>query len=228
MADNKTLPDASGVAFTVRTKDNAGVNLPCHGVVDAAGVNISAVDVNGRVQITTEGSRATYRYCLVSFSMVATPTDVIVIQGSGTKTVNIKRIKVSGQATSQGAMPVQLVKRSSSGTLGSAVLTPIPTPAKHDSGDPAPTATISSVGTANISVLGTSLGILAVDRLGLSTLSTGNAGPAQDVTWDFALRNDKPIKLRGVAEFLCVNFNGAAIPSGGVVDFEIETEEDAS
>jgi hypothetical protein len=29
-----------------------------------------------------------------------------------------------------------------------------------------------------------------------------------------------------VTELLCINFGGAAIPSGGVLDITIETEED--
>lgn len=227
MANNKSIPDATGTAFTVRTIDNAGVNTPVHAIGDSGGVNVSAVDVNGRVQTTTEGSRATFRYCLLAFAMVAAPTDVIVVQGSGTKTISIKSIKITGQATAQGSMPVQLIRRSTAGTLGSAVLTAI-TPAKHDTNDAAATATVSSVGTANYTTLGTSAGVVGTNRLGLSALATGNAGMAQEILWDFAYRNDKPIKLRGTSDFLVINFNGAAIPSGGVVDFEIETEEDAS
>lgn len=226
MADNKTIPDASGVSFTTRTKDNAGVNLPVHAIADSGGANLSAVDVNGRVQVSLEGSRATYHYALLAFAMVATPTDAFIIQGSATKTVRVKKIKLSAQATSQGSMPVQLIRRSAADATNG-VLTAI-TAAKHDSGDAAPTAVVSSVGTANFSSLGTSAGLVGAGRLGFSALGTGSAGFGQELHWDFSLNNDKPLILRGVSEFLVVNFNGAAIPAGGVVDIEIETEEDAS
>ena len=48
------------------------------------------------------------------------------------------------------------------------------------------------------------------------------------VVWDFATRQDKAMILRGSTDYLMINLNGAAIPSGGVFDFEIETEEDNS
>lgn len=227
MADNKSIPDATGTAFIVRTKDNGGVNLPAHAIADSAGVNLSAVDVNGRVQTTTEGSRATYQYALQAQAPVATPTDFIIIQGSGTKTVKIKYITINGQATAQGSMPINLIRRSAADTVGGATLTAI-TPAKHDSTDAAATATVSVVSVANVGGLGASAGLVGARRLGFSALATGSAGLAQAQEWDFAWRNDKPMILRGTSEFLCINLAGAAVPAGGVIDFEMETEEDAS
>lgn len=179
----------------------------------------------GVTAVSSDGIKATYRYCTLAYAMVATPTDAVVIQGSSTKTIRVKRVMVSGQATSQGSMTVQLVRRSTAGTLGSAVLTAM-TAAKHDINDGAASAAVSTVGTANYGTLGSTAGTVAVGRLGLSALATGTGG--QGVTWDFATRQDKAIILRGVSDFLCINFNGSAIPSGGVVDFEIETEEDFS
>lgn len=169
----------------------------------------------------------TFRFCSLALAMVATPTDALIIQGSATKTVRVKRIKITGQATAQGAMPVQLVRRSTAGTLGSAVLTAL-TAAKHDTGDATATAVVSTVGTANYGTVGTTAGTLEVGRLGMSALATGTAGDGQSVVWDYSTRMDKAMVLRGATDFLAVNFNGAAIPSGGVVDFTVELEEDAS
>lgn len=172
-------------------------------------------------------SGGTYRYCQIAFAMVATPTDALVIQGSATKTVRVKRIKITGQATAQGSMPVQLIRRSTAGTLGSAVLTAV-TAGKHDTSDIAGTAVVSTVGTANYTTVGTTAGTVEVGRLGMSALATGTAGDGQAVVWDYSTRMDKAMVLRGATDFLCVNFNGAAIPSGGVVDFTVELEEDNS
>lgn len=169
--------------------------------------------------------RATYRYAALAFSMVATPTDVIVIQGSAAKTIRIKRVAVSGAATAAGTMPVQLVRRSTAGTLGSAALTAV-VAAKHDTEFPAPTAVVSTVGTANYTTLGTIAGVIATGRLQMTALATG-LGVAP-IVWDFSTRQDHPIVLRGVLQHVCINFNAAAIPSGGVIDFEIEIEEDRS
>ncbi|MGH6836821.1 MAG: hypothetical protein ACREC9_15065 [Methylocella sp.] len=178
----------------------------------------------GAALVSADGVKATYRYALLAFAPVATPTDIVVIQGSATKTIRVKRIKITGAATSAGNMPAQLIKRTSAGTLGSAVLTAITT-AKHDTNDPAATAVVSTVGTANYTTLGTSAGGVGADRLQMAALATGVAAP---VVWDFATRQDKAFVLRGAAEFLNVNLNGATVPAGGVIDIEIEIEEDNS
>lgn len=200
----------------------------CVNLVDINGNSItSAPGATSALYVSSDGTKATYRYCLLAFAMVAAPTDAVVIQGSGTKTLRVKRVKVTGQATAQGSMPVQLIRRSAANSGGGAALTGI-TAAKHDTNDAAATATVSSVGTANFASLGASAGIIGVDRLGMSALATGTAGLGEAVIWDFATRQDKAVIIRGTSDFLCINFNGAAIPAGGVVDFEIEIEEDAS
>ena len=169
---------------------------------------------------------AGYRYAGASLAPVATPTDVIVIKGSATKTVWVKRIKITGAATAAGTMPILAVRRSDAGTVGSAVLTGI-TGAKNDSGDATASATVSTVGTANYTTVGTTAGNVASDRLQMTALATGVA--AMPVVWEFAKhRTDRGIALRGILEFLCVNLAGAALPSGGVIDYEIETEEVAA
>lgn len=192
---------------------------------DATNTYTASVDVNNRLQVTTEGSRTTYRYAGLSFAPVATPTDIIEIIGSATKTVRVKRVKLEGAATAAGNMPASLVRRSAVPTIGSAVRTAI-TAAKHDSGDAAATAVVSTIGTANFGTVGTTAGIVAAGLLQMSALATGLG--VSPLVWDFSTRNDKPLILRGVAESLCINMAGAAIPSGGVIHYEIELEEDAS
>jgi hypothetical protein len=167
-------------------------------------------------------SNHTYRYAGLAFAMVATPTDVIGIQGSATKTLVVKRFKIAGAATAAGTMPAQIIRRSDAGTIGSAALTAV-TAAKHDSTDAAATATVSTVGTANYTTPGTSAGVVGTGRLQMTALATGVA--AVPLEWDFCTRNDKGIVLRGTSEYLWLNMNGAAIPSGGVLDYEIEIEE---
>lgn len=164
----------------------------------------------------------TYRYAGLAFAAVATPTDVIVIQGSATKTLIVKRVKLIGAATAAGNMPAQLVRRSDAGTIGSAVLTAVAV-AKHDSADATPTGVVSTVGTANYGTPGTIAGVVGTGRLQMSALGTGLG--INPLVWDFANRDGKGIYLRGILEHLCVNLNGAAIPAGGVIDYEIEIEE---
>ena len=156
--------------------------------------------------------------------MVAAPTDAIVIQGSATKTLRIKNITLTGAATAAGTMPVNLIKRSAAdATTG--VLTSV-TPALMDSGDGAATGVVSTVGTGNFGSLGASAGLVGAARLCFTALATGLG--VSRLVWDFGGSNKKACILRGTSEFLCINFAGAAIPSGGVLDYEIEIEEDAS
>jgi hypothetical protein len=166
--------------------------------------------------------RATYRYAGLAFTPVATPTDVIQIQGSATKTLRITRIGIGGVATAQGNMPVQLVRRSTAGTLGSAVLTAV-TAAKTDTSDPAATGVVSTVGTANYTTLGTAVATLGASRLNMPAVGTG-AQPQRVVFVFFTA----PLGRRGASDWLGINLNGAAVPSGGVIDYEIEIQEDAS
>ena len=164
----------------------------------------------------------TYRYAGMAFAPVATPTDIIVIRGSATKTLIVKRVKICGAATAAGTMPAAIIRRSTAGTLGSAVLTAI-TAAKLDSTDATATGVVSTVGTANYTTPGTTAGNVGAGRLQLTALATGVA--AIPLEWDFAVRDSKGLYLRGVLEHLCVNLNGAALPAGGVIDYEIEIEE---
>ena len=189
------------------------------------GNNNIAGNAANPLAVNTEGQKATYRYSGLAFSPVATPTDFIVIQGSATKTIRVKHIALNGIATTAGVMPIQIVKRTSAPTLGSAVLTAV-TAGKHDSTDAAATAVVSTVGTANITTLGTAAGVIGVGRLSLTTAASALANG--DIEWEFALRSDKPVILRGATEYLVINANAGAVPAGGAIDYEIETEEDNS
>jgi hypothetical protein len=176
-------------------------------------------------QVNTEGQRATYRYAITGFTPVATPTAFVVLQGSATKVVRIKRIYLSGttSAATGGNQPLVGTRRSTAGTLGSAVLTAVPG-TKHDINDVAATGVVSTVGTANYTTMGTTAGQLLANRIGLATATTGTAdSPA---VYDFATRNDKPLILRGVSDFITLEGGAAALPAGAVFDIEIETEED--
>ena len=175
--------------------------------------------------VSNDGSKATYQYSGAAFSMQATPTAFILIQGSATKTIRIKRIRVAGVATAQGNMQIQLARWSTAGTPGSAVLTAV-TPVKHDIQDPAATAVVSTVGTANYTTQGTgSATPFLCDRIQMAVVATGQITPNE---FNFATRSDKAIVLRGTSDYIAISGNGSAIPTGGVIDWQVELEEDNS
>ena len=180
----------------------------------------------GAVLASSDGAKATYRYAVQGFSPVATPTAMLIIQGSATKTIRIKRIKVSGVATAAGNMPIQLARWSTAGTQGSAALTAL-TAGKHDVNDAAATAVVSTVGTANYTTQGTGSAVpIAADRVQLAAAGSGIG--FSPLTFDFATRQDKALILRGTSDYIVISGNGGAVPTGGLLDFEIEQEEDNS
>jgi hypothetical protein len=186
----------------------------------------STPDKNGSYMLlrSSEHRKDTFRYA-GTFTPVATPTDVLMIQGSATKTLRIKRIVLGGVATANGNMLATLIRRSTQFTTqGSAAFTPV-VPGKMDTGDAAASGVVSTIGTANLTSVGTGAGNLAQQRLFLPTTATGVPAP---LVWEFATRQDKALILRGVADFVFLNLNGGAVPAGGVIDYDIEIEEDAS
>jgi hypothetical protein len=180
----------------------------------------------GALLVSSDGYKATYRYAVQGFSMVATPTAFLVIQGSASKTIRVKLIKITGVATAAGNMPVQASRWSTAGTLGSAVLSAV-SAVKHDVNDGTAAATVSTVGTANYGTQGTGNGtLLMAERIQFSASGSGVA--VNPTVLDFSTRQDKAFVLRGTTDFLVLSGGGGAIPTGGVIDITIETEEDAS
>lgn len=205
------------MAFTpVTIKDSGGTEVDMAAYQDASGNNIP-------VQ-STDSSVAHYRAAKVQFTPVATPTAWCVIQGSATKTVRIKKIRVTGLATAAGTMDCILNKCSDAGTAGSAVLTAL-TKVPLDSGNAAATAVVSTVGTANYGTEPALVGVIGARRLCLTADGTGvNVTP---IEWDFGV-GDQALVLRGTAQHVTVSGNGDALPSGAKFDVEVEWAEDAS
>jgi hypothetical protein len=175
------------------------------------------VGTTGVPAVSTESSKATYSAGILGFTPVATLTDFFQITGSATKTVRVLRISISGFATAAITEDVQLLKRSTASTGGT------PTPATivpHDSNDAAGTAVVNSFA-ANPSPLGTLTGMVRAAKLNL-----GATGAAGVITWDFTTRNSKGLVLRGVAQQLALNWNGAAVPAGTLLDIDVEFSEE--
>lgn len=200
-------------------------------VLDAllAAQNIAGLpDVAGQIILirSSEHRRPTFRYA-GNFTPVVTPTDAIMIQGSVTKTLRVKRIALFGAtATAAGTIPATLVRRSTQfTTLGSAVFTAITTPGRLDTTDAAPTGSVSTVGTANVTAVGTSIGNLAQGRVYFPIAASAQVTP---LVWEFATRQDKALILRGAGDFVFINFGGTTLPTTGSIDYEIQIEEDAS
>jgi hypothetical protein len=195
------------------------LNAPClvNPVTSNYDQQRAAVGTVGVLAVNTEGTKKSYGAAIVGFTPAATATDFFQILGSGSLVVRVTRITISGIATAAASIDIQLVKRTTANTGGTQVAA---TMAAYDSNDAGATAVVNSY-SANPSVLGTSAGNIRGAKLNL-----GAAGAAGSIVWDFTTRNAKAVVLRGAAQSLALNWNGAAVPSGTSVDIDIEWTEE--
>ena len=172
-----------------------------------------------------ENERPTYAVDLSNYGPLAgAPTDVFTIYGSATKTIRVTRVTITLTATTAVTVPIQLIKRSTTntgGTAGVAVATP------YDSNNAAATATATAY-TGNPTALGTVVGTaVRAARYFAEITATVSTSPAQMIDWEFGLNNCQPIVLRGTTQGLCVNLGGTTI-AGGRIDVTIEWTEDSN
>lgn len=152
-----------------------------------------------------------YAAATTNFTSATSATDVARIVGSATKTVRIKKIRISGRTTSGSpvACIIRLIKRSTANTGGTSVAATV---VPFDSNSPAGTATVNHY-TAN-PTLGTTVGDVAC-----SSITFQASGLLQIIEHVF----ENPIILRGVVESLCINFNATTITGASIcINFEWE------
>ncbi len=174
----------------------------------------------GVQSVSLEGTKNTFSCAVSSITLAVTATDFFTIFGSGTRTVRVLRVIVSGFATGAASVDMILLLRSTADSGGASTT---PTSIPHDTNNTAtvPTAALLLY-TAN-PTLGTLVGNVRARKLNL-----GAAGSAGVIEWNFSDKNDQAIVLRGATQGLCLNFNGQAVPSGTSLDIEIEFVEDNS
>ncbi len=162
-----------------------------------------------------------------AFTPPATPTDLVTIFGSASKTVRVHSFKIGTQNTAAGSQKFVLSKRSAVTTGGTPVAA---TAVPLDSGDAAATATVNHYTAAPTA--GTALG-----NINTRTVASPAALPA---TWAGINTTDnevemlpvvgvdqvKPVTLRGVAEGLAINFAGAALVSGQIHTYTVILSEE--
>lgn len=141
-------------------------------------------------------------------------TDQVCIRGSASKTIRVQRITLWGTtATANQSVPINLLRRATADTGGTAALTtanPANTISKRDSTSAAATATLISY-TAAPTVNDTSPTYIESQLLTMSlTVATLEAYPV-DFNFGTDVSNlvNAPV-LRGAAQQICLN-NGAAL-----------------
>jgi hypothetical protein len=177
-----------------------------------------------KVQVGTEGGlstrhagtfQATYSAAF-NVAAAAAATDIATITGSATKTLYIQRIIVTGIQTTASLAEVLLIKRSTADTGGTSTgQTAVP----HDSADAAASGTVLAY-TVNPGALGTVVGTF---RRAYSPVGGAASVVNPIVIFDFGDKG-RAIILRGIAQQLAVNLNGATL-TGGAFDIVIEWYE---
>ena len=162
-----------------------------------------------------------------TFTPVATPTDLVIIGGSGTKTIRVISFKITTTNTAAGSQQFFLVKRSTADSAGTFVAA---TAVPMDSNNAAATATVGHY-TAN-PTLGTAVGTIVTARVASPVLIPATfAGIVQDAGYDLLgfganSKLDQPVTLRGTAQQLCLNFSGVALVAGQTHAWQIEWIEE--
>ncbi len=177
-------------------------------------------DVCGRLLVTEEHLKPTFRYCAVTQTFYSTGAAVLLeIIGSATQTIRIKKILLWGQCATKFFAEL---------TLGRATAASAGTPAaltagKMDKNDQAATATVNVYTAAATS--GT--GFAAFDARIMGIAPPAASMIAQPVIWDFCINNDKPLILRGTGDVIQI-FNNTTGLGAGTFGCMVETEEDNS
>lgn len=160
----------------------------------------------------TSGYLAKTTYSAAFFGLVSagtTPTDVICISGSASKTIRLHNIKLSGSGTAI-SLPVTVLRRASlntGGTPASTTANPANTISKRDTDYPTATAVPISY-TANPTIVDTSPTYIDSQQFGVAATSVGVIANQVFFDWgkDIDALQQAPT-LKGLTQQICLNFN---------------------
>lgn len=162
----------------------------------------------------------TYHAVGVAIAVGTAPTDVSCITGSATKTIRLKKVRLSGTAGTAINIGVYLTKHIVANTGGTAATgTALPTAYPMDSTNPTASATLQAW-TVNPTIADTASTVINSATLFLPVTSTASGQSPLTFDWGsggIALQG--PV-LRGIAQQVCVNLNGVTAPSSGLLNVQ--------
>lgn len=167
-------------------------------------------------------SKNTY-YASGTFTPPGTPTDMVTIFGSASKTVRVLALLITTTNTAAGSQQFFLIRRNAVNTGGTFVAG---APVQADSADAAATATVGHY-TANPTALGIAAGNVNIVRVASpAAVPASFAGVVAKAAVDMLQGSEngllhKPIILSGTSQGLCLNFNGAALVAGQTHAYQI-------
>lgn len=201
---SENLTQVGGSALTLGQKTMAN-SIPVVLASDQAAVTIYAVPA---VSITS-----TYSAITTGLITGLLATDIFTITGSATKTITVKKIRVTATRSGSTTTGILLIKRSTANTGGTSTAeTMVP----HDSNNAAATAVVRTY-TVN-PTLGTSVGSIRSQKQFINVAATGTTDV---INWEFGQDTSQGVVLRGTSQVLAVNLAGQTITTPS---FEIYIE----
>lgn len=182
------------------------------------------VNVVPQIGVNTANLRQ-QTYSAVSIGLVpaASATDIVCIAGSSTRIVTLRRIEVSGTATTAISTPVVLLRRASLDTGGTAATgTALPVGSRHDTNNAAATAGLVAY-TANPTIVDTSPVYFRTNALNLSPAAT--ASGSDILEWKFGTDTDAYdqglVLPKATTQQICLNLNAVSVTAGSLqIDLE--------
>jgi hypothetical protein len=169
----------------------------------------NALSMNTAGMLRVENSaRATFTANNVIYTPPATPTDMVILSGSASKTVKVLRTTITCLQTTAGFNTFFLLLRTAANT-GGTLLTD--TPVAHDQTTSA-TATLKHYSVNPTGVGAGSGNIIQSPRIFCPAAATASGNSPYII--DFTSNGMAPITLSGTAQSLVWNFAGAALPAG--------------
>lgn len=175
---------------------------------------------------TPNAGSPTYVYTTSGYAAYATPTDMVGICGSATKTVKIVNAWMAIGTTSAALQTIHFVKRSTADTGGT---DGAPTGIPVDSANAAPSATLHSYTVAPTP--GASVGDVRLQAIASAVLTAapGTTSLSAPINVEQVGPNstnfDQLITLRGTAECLYLNYAGAALTGGFTATWGVQWTE---
>ena len=185
--------------------------------VDLSGGNgnfgVPNLDYGGSIRVSEEGGVPTY-YAVNQFTCDSTATDIWYLQGNATTVVKVLWMLITSTATAASAGRLQILKRSTLDTAGTAVAAGTPLPADSRN---AAAVSIPKHYTAHPTSLGTLVGTIFTQQFAQQASTTVPAQAA--FLMDFrSYFGGQALRLAGTAEILCVNAAASLGGSGNAWD----------
>lgn len=196
---------------------------------------IEALQTSGNASLSAINTKlktagvSTYRAFGEAYAGYATPTDMLCVIGSGTKTVRVTKATMWIDSTSSTPHVIKWILRSAANTGGTASN---PSFYKIDSANAAATATLNLYSVIP-DALGSAIGTYGYLRTATTAVGTGThaaftleSGNSVGILPLQAVDIRQLPTLRGTSEQFCINGDGAALPAGFVAKWMIEIVEE--